>query len=206
MGRRCDRFKACGFTLVELLFVIAILGTISLIAVPRMQAGLTRAKIASFQAKSHTLGVHYSDFAVEWGVCPEEIRCPAAYVPPGGALGDKVRFDSPPYDADYYFRCTLTPGMTQEFFLDPFDDPDRHNAPFMASGKDELHQYFPFQEGEQKGSVAVSRGPDRKIAEIYGPFAYSGMVYDPSNGVCSEGDIFYLMPELSKPRFDPANF
>ena len=206
VGRRFGVFTVDAFTLVELLSVVATIGILSLVAAPRMQAGLARAKITAFQAKAHTLSFHYSEFVLESDVWPESVACPPVHVSPGGGLGNNVRFDSPPYDADYYFRCTLAPELNDAFFLDPFTDLHRHRAPFMASGKDELHKCFPFHEGERKGSVVVSRGPDRKIAEIYGPFAYSGMQYDTSNGVFGGGDIFYLMPELSKPRFQSSSF
>jgi general secretion pathway protein G len=64
---------ACGFTLVELLIVIAIILTVSAIAVPNLEAALDDARIARAVADINTIETDIQSYQTEYGVLPNTL-------------------------------------------------------------------------------------------------------------------------------------
>jgi general secretion pathway protein G len=62
-----------GFTLVELLIVIAIILTIAAMAVPSMQAAINDAKIARAVGDIHTMETEITEYDIEFGKLPNSL-------------------------------------------------------------------------------------------------------------------------------------
>ena len=59
--------KAKGFTLIELMVVIVIIGILVAIALPNFIAAQDRAKLSSVKANMHTVQTMAETYAVDWG-------------------------------------------------------------------------------------------------------------------------------------------
>ncbi len=192
--------KTRGFTLSELLTVVGILGILSAIAVPQFQNCLIRAHLASFQAKTYTITQAHAQFAIDTGVIPEDVVCPA-WKP----CRNCVREIPDETDADFFFRCTIGKKLNKDDFIDPFPNIDLNPNPIIAVLKNELNHYVPFEGGESSGCTLVSLGPDGRVSEYSKAFGFQGLPYDSTNGLRSAGDVFYIIPESTPARFRLAS-
>ncbi len=184
------------FTLTELCVSLSIISLIALIAVPRYQHCLNKTKLAAMQIKAQIVSFHYQRFVVENGTFPEDLT-----------LSGSDQNDIPilecinlrPHDADCFFILSITRDINPNVFTDPFEDWSGETANLYATSKDNLNILFPFLNGNQKGGLLISRGPDREI-ESETTRNY-GIVFDASNGLSSSGDIFISIPENKAPVF-----
>jgi len=163
-----------GFTLVELLIVIAIIGILVTIAVPNFLEAQVRSKVARMEADLRTLATGIEAYMVD------ENRYPPAPVPA-----------PPTYETQEAKTWLLTTPVAYlaEIPLDIFTpenvQPSPEGGPFDIRGK-----YLKYITGiENEYWLAFSNGPDLVFSP--GPMN-TGVIYDPTNGTVSDGDIYRL--------------
>jgi type II secretion system protein G len=118
-----NRPSARGFTLIELMIVVVVIGILAAIAIPNFVSLQARAKEAQVKANMHTLQVAMEDFAVQSdGFYPDDASsttltgltlaqvCPSGSFPsnPFTGLASVVQFDANP-----------TPGNRGEMAVNP---------------------------------------------------------------------------------------
>ena len=215
--------RASGFTLVELLIVMAIIGVLTAIAVPNYQEALTRSKVAKFQgdAKACETAIesYYADhsfYAFSEGY-PVKSTC-------GNQTGTGSNDTSNP-GIGYLPRCLTTPAAyLGKLPNDPFRNledvgqcyPERRTYLYSADSENliRFRMYYvsityAYAQGQttvsnQRPTNAVwmvsSTGPDghRDQGPTSGGFPHSSYPtpYDPTNGINSMGDLFYFGPSI----------
>ena len=102
-----------GFTLIELMIVVVIIGILAAIAIPNFIAMQNRAKEGSTKANMHTVQLAAEDYGVQndgeyaatmsVGTTPADFKLPASFKNPfdgttgsGGAWEDRGTFAAPP--------------------------------------------------------------------------------------------------------------
>lgn len=189
-----------GFSLVELLIVVAIVAIVAALAIPNFMSAMNRARIArtksDLRVVAGAIEAYRADHkAYPWPDAPDGTPILNPDNLPSGFL---TRVPS---------RLTTPVAYLDPMLADPFPVADGDENPrFLYS----TNQYFAAAEGEGAWESYVAgllpfetssglrysfrisgRGPDRD-SETAAP-----ALYDPSNGTISSGDIVYFGPGKS---------
>lgn len=177
-----------GFTLVELLVVVAIIGILASIALPNYQHSLVKARATAVLAEMKSLGTALEAYQLDYNAYPRDgndtldreeelfnsmrilsvLTSPTAYI---SEIPDDL-FHTEDFHAD-------SP-VARRYF------PERPPFPYAYMSKGNVVDH----RGSPRGYFLFSIGPD-KWFDSAGSDEDSFLVYHPSNGIVSNGDILF---------------
>jgi type II secretion system protein G len=159
------RLAASGFTLTELLIVVAIIAVLAAIATPNFLEAQMRSKVSRAQADMRTLQTALEAYAVDWNSYPLN----AGGIGLSGAL----------------LNLTKPRAYIGELPRDIFQQSATYF--YLAGGHVAPSQLY-------GGYALASAGPNLKIETTLA----GTIVYDPTNGSASDGDILATQSGLPK--------
>ena len=192
-------FRA-GFTLIEILIVVAIIGILAAIAVPNMQNALTRAKVARVKADMQSIATAIDMYQLD--------KNNRGFPVPGDAMGATIDLSSP---NTHWTGTKLSPLLTtpipymSSLPLDPFNE--------RAEGASRRYNYATREYSTLLTGDESSRTPFDMFVRInywagrvsyllhsYGPDGNSDIAddkkttahYDMTNGIRSSGDVLHF--------------
>ncbi len=183
-----------GFTLLELLTVTAIVMVVGSISAYNFQNALIKSKIASVYTKSRQLSDQYILFQVDTNLQPVKNSSSISG-------GHDISITNQSNDVSNILRQDFQTRLPSNCLVDPFTTHWSDRSVFLGLPSTKIKSIFSFEESQSLSLVIVSKGPDGEIARISSIFEYDGMIYEPTNGITSCGDIFRLIPQNKTPTF-----
>lgn len=183
-GRRPTELQRVGFTLVELLIVVAIIALLASIAVPNFIEAQARAKVARAASDLRTISTGLEAYHVDWNRYPptpfeslpdrgqrlKRLTTPVAYLSsmPGEVFSEQDNVEPYPYWSDL---------LNNDMKFSPI-------------------YFFLVDEKNRRGRWALfSRSPDMDYEAAPEEGGGGFLVhYDPTNGTVSNGDVMLFGP------------
>ena len=196
-----------GFTMIELLIVIAIITVITAIAVPNLISANVKAKVKGIKAEMGSIAIALEDYRMDEGDYPVE----------PGSLGygpdviakPNIDFDDPT-DAIGLGQLVFPDGASDPVYLyripgDPFNDGGEEEWDGTSGAHNNHYSYFTADASgtasstEAKYWALVSYGPDKDLditsySNARDAYDNGTDLYDPDSGITSNGDIVIIGP------------
>jgi len=211
-----------GFSLLELLIVIAIISIITAIVVPNLMSANIRAKVSGVKADMGSIAIALEDYKVDYGEYPKDSRFSRSTLytsdviaQPDQAFDGKNGSDD---DNDaiglgylIYPKAGFEPTYLKRIAGDPFNNNGEEDWN-GTSGAHNHHYLYYTGKWSASGPVdctssddspqywaLVSYGPDKdkditSYANAKKAVADGTNLYDPDNGIVSSGDIVIIGP------------
>ncbi len=208
--------KDVGFTVIELLIVIAIISIIAAIAVPNLMSANIRAKVSGVKADMGSIAIALEDYKIDDPNRNYPVEPPSPYGHDEIAVSGQA-FDDPS-DALGLGKLVYPLDASEPTYLkriagDPFNDSGEEEWNGTSGAHNNHYCYFTADANQESSSTEakywalVSYGPDKdpdidSYTEAWNAVdpnapdhdTYKNLVYNPDNGITSSGDIVIIGP------------
>jgi type II secretion system protein G len=192
--------RRSGFTLIELVIVVAIIALLAAIAIPNFLEAQTRAKVSRAKADLRTIAIGLELYVTDFGVYPPNdgafayavtpiyITTPVAYVSdrPQDPFARYVKVPGFPEDARYYSYHRIVSPDEADPVLDPPDAIDGVNIRA-------LERYGAWNQASIGPDLLYADGNDDPTLSSP-PYSFD-VPYDATNGTVSFGNIIMTQKE-----------
>jgi len=211
-----------GFSLLELLIVIAIISIITAIVVPNLMSANIRAKVSGVKADMGSIAIALGDYKVDYGEYPKDSRFSRStsytsdiIAEPNQAFNGDGGTDSDDNDAIglgyvVYPKAGFEPTYLKRIAGDPFNNSGEEGWN-GTSGAHNHHYLYYTGKWSDSGPVdctsddspqywaMVSYGPDKdkditNYVNAKNAVTNGTNLYNPGNGIVSSGDIVIIGP------------
>jgi len=200
--------KDVGFTVIELLIVIAIISIIAAIAVPNLMSANIRAKVSGVKADMGSIAIALEDYKIDDPYRNYPVEPPSPYGHDEIAVSGQA-FDDPS-DAVGLGKLVYPLDASEPTYLkriagDPFNDSGEEEWNGTSGAHNNHYCYFTADADQESSSTEakywalVSYGPDKDLditnySQAKAAVDSGTNLYDPDNGITSSGDIVIIGP------------
>ena len=200
--------KDVGFTVIELLIVIAIISIIAAIAVPNLMSANIRARVSGVKADMGSIAIALEDYKIDDPDRNYPVEPPSPYGHDEIAVSGQA-FDDPS-DAVGLGKLVYPLDASEPTYLkriagDPFNDSGEEEWNGTSGAHNNHYCYFTADADQESSSTEakywalVSYGPDKDLditnySQAKAAVDSGTNLYDPDNGITSSGDIVIIGP------------
>jgi len=224
IGKRKLMGNTKGFSLIELLIVIAIVSIITAIAVPNLMSANIRAKVSGVKADMGSIAIALEDYKVDYGEYPKDSRFSR---PSTNYASDVIAEPNQDFDGKngsdddndaiglgylVYPKANFEPVYLKRIAGDPFDNSGEEDWNGTSGAHNHHYLYYTGKWDSASGTsvectagdspqywALVSWGPDKDediTSYIDAKTALNDgtNLYNPDSGITSDGDIVIIGP------------
>ena len=181
--------KKNGFTLIEFLIIIAVVGILSAISIPQYINSQVRSKVAKVKAEQKIIGIGLEAYAVDWDVYPADtlagwpfyisnnITTPIPYIT------EDIQFDPFP-SSGWSTHSVVQRYRFKNLGYNTYSHNWEPTKPANFSDREFLGKWVIYSEGPW-GKLAIPNGFSDGAVE--GDWLW--LPYNPTNGTISHGNI-----------------